>query len=104
MLVETALSMAGYSGDDVPAMQKRMIDALETIPGVKSVGSVDRPPLHYGANTSTVFTDKTADLRPANAAAVQRRTAYLPNTSKRPARRCWRAEVSPGMTTKNRHA
>ena len=59
MLVETALSMAGYSGDGVPAMQKRMIDALETIPGVKSVGLVDRLPLYYGANGANVFTDKT---------------------------------------------
>lgn len=68
-LVETALSMAGYTGDRVPAMQKRIIDALGTIPGVKSVGSVDRPPLYYGENGSIVFTDKTADLRPSNAAA-----------------------------------
>jgi predicted permease len=69
MLVETALNMAGYSGDSVPIMQKRMIDALEAIPGVTSVGLVDRPPLYYGANTSNVFTDKTTDLRPSNAAA-----------------------------------
>ena len=44
MLVETNLSMAGYSGDGVPAMQKRMKDAVGTIPGVKSVGLVDNPP------------------------------------------------------------
>jgi predicted permease len=69
MLVETALSMAGYSADTVPAMQKRMIEALEAIPGVKSVGLVDRLPLYYGANSTHVFTDKTADLLPANAAA-----------------------------------
>jgi predicted permease len=69
MLVETALSMAGYSADSVPAMQKRMIDALEAVPGVKSVGLVDRLPLYYGANGTHVFTDKTADLRPSNAAA-----------------------------------
>jgi predicted permease len=69
LLVETALSMAGYSADRAPAMQKRMIDALETIPGVKSVGLVDRLPLYYGANSSNVFTDKTTDRRPANAAA-----------------------------------
>src|SRR5581483_3971428 len=69
VLVETALSMAGYRGDRVPAMQKRMIDVLEAIPGVKSVGLVDRLPLYYGANGSIVFTDNTADLRPANAAA-----------------------------------
>jgi len=68
-LLETSLSMSGYSGDSVPIMQKRMIDALETIPGVKSVGSIDRLPLYYGANSSNVFSDKAADLRPANAAA-----------------------------------
>jgi predicted permease len=69
ILVETALSMAGYSGDQVPTMQKRMINALETLPGVTSVGLVDRPPLYYGANSAIVFTDTTADLKPANAAA-----------------------------------
>jgi predicted permease len=69
MLVETALSMAGYNADSTPAMQKRMIDALETIPGAESVGLVDRPPLYYGANSTHVFTDKMADLRPSNAAA-----------------------------------
>jgi len=68
MLVETALSMAGYTGDKVPIMQKRMIDALEAIPGANSVGSVDRLPLYYGANGSNVFSDKTTDLRPSNAA------------------------------------
>jgi predicted permease len=69
LLVETALSMAGYSGDSAPAMQKRMIEALETIPGVKTVGLVDRLPLYYGANGTHVFTDETSDLRPSNAAA-----------------------------------
>ncbi len=69
MLVETSLSMGGYSGDQVPAMQKRMIDALQAIPGVESVGIVDRLPLYYGANFSNVYGDGTTDLRPANAAA-----------------------------------
>jgi predicted permease len=78
MLVETALSMAGYRGDTVPAMQKRIINALETIPGVQSVGLVDRLPLYYGANSSYVFTDKTSDLRPANAAAEAMRYNISP--------------------------
>jgi predicted permease len=69
MLIETNLSMAGYSGDGVPAMQRRMIDAVGAIPGVKSVGLVDNPPLVEGWNASIVFTDQTTDLRPANAAA-----------------------------------
>lgn len=69
MLLETALNMAGYSGDSAPAMHKRIIDALASIPGVNAAGSVDRPPLYYGANGANVFTDKTADLRPSKAAA-----------------------------------
>ena len=84
MLVEANLSMAGYSGDGVPAMQKRMIDAVGRIPGVKSVGLVDSPPLIEGWNIALVFTDKTTDLRPANAAGYRRHaTASLPNTSMR---------------------
>jgi predicted permease len=70
MLVQTNLSMAGYSGDEVPAMQKHMRDTVGAIPGVKSVGLVDNPPLTEGWNISLVFTDKTTDMRPANAAAT----------------------------------
>jgi predicted permease len=69
MMVDTDLSMAGYSGDKVPPMQKRMIDALQAIPGVESVGLADTVPLGEGQNGSTVFTDNTSDLRPSNAAA-----------------------------------
>ena len=70
MLVDTDLNMAGYRGDAVPAMQKRMIDAMEAIPGVTSVGLIDAPPLVTGGiNDSNVFTDETTDLRPPSAAA-----------------------------------
>jgi predicted permease len=72
MLLDTDLAMAGYRGDAVPAMQKRMIGAMETIPGVTSVGLIDLPPLASAGDTnpSAVFTGETADLRPANAAAI----------------------------------
>ncbi len=69
MLLDTTLSMAGYNGDRAPIMQKRMIEALERIPGVKYVGLADVLPLHDSWNPSNVFTDKTTDLRPSNAAA-----------------------------------
>ena len=69
MMVDTDLSMAGYSGDKVPVMQKRMIDAVAAIPGVESVGLADSVPLGEGQNGSPVFTDDTSDLRPSNAAA-----------------------------------
>ena len=69
MLVNTVLSMAGYSGNTLPIMQRRMIDALETIPGVQSVGLVNYPPLSTAMGSSNVFTDQTTDLSPSNVAA-----------------------------------
>jgi predicted permease len=67
MLIDTDLNMAGYTGDDVATMQRRMIDAVEAVPGVKSVGLIQRPPLAEGSFSALVFTDQTADLRPSNA-------------------------------------
>jgi predicted permease len=70
VLVDTDLHMASYTGDQVPEMQRRMIDAVETIPGVTSVGFINAVPLVSGGfNGSLVFADATADLRPSNAAA-----------------------------------
>jgi predicted permease len=69
MLVETNLKVAGYSRDQVPALQERMVEAIEAIPGVTGVGLVDIPPLHLGWAVTPVFTDKTTDLRPWNAVA-----------------------------------
>jgi predicted permease len=69
MLVDTDLSMAGYSGGQAPAMQKRMIHAMEMILGVTSVGLIDRPPLDGTWKGANVFADETGDLRPSNAAA-----------------------------------
>jgi predicted permease len=69
IIVDTVLDMAGYPRDAMPAMQKRMLDAVETIPGV-SVAMINWPPLSGNAKGSSVFTDETADMRPANAAAT----------------------------------
>ncbi len=70
MLVDIDLTSAGYSGERVPAMQRRMIDALQAIPGVDSVGSVNWPPLELpGGWQGMVYTDTTTDLSPSNAAA-----------------------------------
>lgn len=70
MLVNTDVGMAGYNGDGVARIQKRMIGAMETIPGVTSAGLVSLyPPLHLGWDEENVFSDETTDLRPSNAAA-----------------------------------
>jgi predicted permease len=69
MLVKTDLHMAGYSGDQVVTMQKRMLDAAQAIPGVSAAGTASRLPLSIGGGDSDVFTDATTDFRPTNAAA-----------------------------------
>ena len=69
MLVRIDPTLAGYKGDRVPEMQQRMIEAVESIPGVRSVGLVGQyPPLHMGWNKTEVFRDST-DMRPMHAAA-----------------------------------
>jgi predicted permease len=69
ILANTDMDMGGYRGDQVPAMERRMIDALQAIPGVETVGLVSPAPLYAGAVNEVVYSDKTADFRPANVAA-----------------------------------
>jgi predicted permease len=70
ILADTDLAMAGYPDEKIPAMQKRMVDAMATIPGVKSVGLASRPPLAGpGPQGTAVYTVTTTDLKPSNVAA-----------------------------------
>jgi predicted permease len=68
ILADTDLTMSGYSADKQPAMQRRMIDAVKAIPGVRSVGITSQAPLRDCCSRYTVFTDTTTDLRASNAA------------------------------------
>ena len=70
MLASTFLSIAGYSGDSVPAMERRVIDAVERLPGVKTVGLISQIPLGGGQSTEDV--SRTND-RPANSECRSRR-------------------------------
>ncbi len=69
MLAVADLGMAGYSGDRVPPMQKRMLRALENIPGVEAVGLADNVPFDPAIGNAMVFRDNSPDLRPVNTAA-----------------------------------
>jgi predicted permease len=69
VLVGADLSMAGYSGDRRPLMQKRMVDAIAAIPAVESVGLADDLLLN-DSSTLNVFDDRTTDLRLSNPAAT----------------------------------
>jgi predicted permease len=80
VLAGVDLAMAGYSGGSVSDMQRRMVAAMETIPGVEGAGLVTNyPPLAYGAGTRVnVFKDETRELRPSNAAAMPYRYNVSP--------------------------
>jgi len=70
ILADTDLGMAGYTPERIPAMQKRMLDATATIPGVKSVALASRPPLAgSGPSGTAVYTVTTTDLKPSNVSA-----------------------------------
>jgi predicted permease len=69
MLADTDLGMAGYSGDRIAPMQKRLLDAVGAIPGVESVAVADQLPLGETSNDTIVFTESTSDLKAGNAAA-----------------------------------
>ncbi len=67
-IVTSDLRMAGYSGERVPEMQKRMLGAMQAIPGVEAVGLIDWPPLISGVYEQVdVYSDQAGDLSPANA-------------------------------------
>jgi len=67
MLVDTDLGMAGYLGDRVLPMQRRMMESLSTMHGVDSVALADTLPLGGDGKASSVFAGAASDLRPANA-------------------------------------
>jgi predicted permease len=70
VMLSPQLAMAGYTADQVLAMQKRIIHAVEAIPGVQRVGLVNNyPPLvEAAAGRVNVFQQDATDLRPSNLA------------------------------------
>lgn len=69
MVVDTDLSMAGYTDDTAPVMQKKMLDTVSAIPGVTAAGYANHLPLSLGGSDSTIYTDATTDYRPTNSVA-----------------------------------
>lgn len=69
VVAECDLHMAGYSNEQAPQMQKRMMDAAAAIPGVTDVGYTNDLPLGMSGSDSGVFPDSTTDFRPTNSIA-----------------------------------
>jgi len=69
MLAEVDLGMAGYTGDRVPPVQKRLIEAMRGVPGAQAVALADAVPFGMGLGDAMVFRDDAPDLLPAHAVA-----------------------------------
>ena len=69
MQVNTDLSMNGYKGDQIPAVQRRVLDAIRGIPGVTAAGFADRIPLNLGWSNWDVYPDSATDYKPSNSVA-----------------------------------
>jgi predicted permease len=70
LVVEADLGMANYRGEKVPEVQNRLLEEMQAIPGVTSVGLINYPPLAMGPNLSPVFKEKETDLTASKAAAT----------------------------------
>jgi predicted permease len=79
VLVSTDLNMAGYSGDRMIAMQRRMLDAVAALPGVTSAGLINNIPLGLGWSDDAVYADQTTDYRPSNEIAEPTRYSISPD-------------------------
>ncbi len=67
--VNTDLNMAGYKADQTGAIQRRMLDAVSSIPGVTAAAYADRIPLNLGWSSNAVFQESATDYKMANATA-----------------------------------
>lgn len=78
MLVNTELGMARYSADRQPVIQRRMLEAVENIPGVTAAAYADRLPLGLDTSLSNIFADGATDLKDSKAAAQTVRYCVSP--------------------------
>ena len=63
LLVSTDLNEAGYHREQIPRMQRRLLDAVAEIPGVESAGLVDNLPLGLGWNDTGIYPNAATDFR-----------------------------------------
>ncbi|HEY6768961.1 MAG TPA: ABC transporter permease [Candidatus Sulfotelmatobacter sp.] len=60
------LHLAGYSNDELPTVQKRLLDAVASIPGVTGAAYANSTPLSINQSNILVFAPGTTDFSIAN--------------------------------------
>jgi predicted permease len=80
MIVDVDLAGGGYKGAGSLALEKRLVEAMQAIPGVQAAGlATSYPPLIYAAAAQThIFRDDAQDFRTENAAAAPYRYDVSP--------------------------
>ena len=105
-LLDTDLHMAGYSGDRIPAMQRRMIDAVSDHPRRRRRRLIDASAAAHGLRVRPSSSPThTTDFRPTNAAADAMTYSVSPGYFEAAGTRlARRPRASPGTTTKTPRA
>ena len=80
MIVDVDLAGGGYKGAGAMALEKRLVEAMQAIPGVQAAGmATSYPPLIYAAAAQThIFREDARDFRTENAAAAPYRYDVSP--------------------------
>jgi macrolide transport system ATP-binding/permease protein len=66
VLVDSDMNMAGYAGDRMVAMQRRLLDAASALPGIDSAGMITNIPLGLGWSITSIYRDDTSVFRSSN--------------------------------------
>ncbi len=79
LLASFDLNAAGAADAQVPALERRALDAVAALPAVASAGFITNvPPLSVGSNTQDIYRDGTSDRRASNVAAEAQQYAVSP--------------------------
>jgi len=78
VLAETDMHMGGQSDASALPIQKRMLQQIGRIPGVRSVGIIDEVPLGTGGSSMPVYREGTTDPRPSNSAFLAKYFSISP--------------------------
>jgi predicted permease len=66
VLAKFDLSQAGYVGEAAEQFQRRLLERVSQLPGVKAAGYGNTTPLGGDGATTLVFSQQTTDFRPSN--------------------------------------
>jgi predicted permease len=64
--VNTDLETGGYRGDAATAVQRRLLDAMEKIPGVTAAAYANRFPLNLGWSDDSIYSDTATEFKNSN--------------------------------------